>query len=157
MKKKFTFYFAMLMISIVVFKQSSCNSDATGQYAKSPPKKRTFLDTAKVIGVFVSPDGKSVLHDIVYKLRFDSAQIEIPTGENSFKKVWGIDSIVFIPRLDTLRDSTGVVLRDEKGNARFNLNYIQARNDLVWVSSLNVDSAVKRFQKFLITDTARKK
>jgi len=158
MKKNFLtstmFYLLMMTIATMIFLR--CNDSKAGSATK-PPAKRTLIDTAKVVGMFISKDFKNVFHDVIYRVRFDSVQFDVPTGKETFRKEWGIDSAYFVPRLDTLRDSLSrKPIMDENGRAKMVTVWDAQDKRFVWDLDMDIDSAIKKFRQFLIVDTAKK-
>lgn len=159
MKKSSTvFYLAMGIILTLVFFKCGDKSNPPG-YSSKAPAKRTIFDTTRVVGVFVTPSRDNIVHDIMYKVRFDSSQKLIETSKGVFKQLWITDSNYFLPKVISIIDtSTHKPVLDSLGNPKTRTDWIGPySSELVWDSGINVDSAQKRFKGFLLPDTARKK
>jgi hypothetical protein len=147
----------VLLFSIAI---ASCGDKSTPNgYSKKPPAKRTIFDTTRVIGVFVTPSRDNIVHDIMFKVRFDSAQKMVEGEKGVFKQLWYTDSAYFLPKVITIIDTaTHKPVLDSLGNPKFRTDWVGPyTSELVWDSGINVDSAQKRFKGFLVADTVKKK
>lgn len=158
-KTSVLFFTTMALILVIVFK-TSCKEKATPPgYSSKAPNKRTIFDTTRVIGVFVTPNRDNIVHDIMYKVRFDSAQKMVESGKGIFKQLWHTDSVYFLPKVITLIDTaTKKPALDALGNPKLKTDWIGPfTTELVWDSGINVDSAQNRFKGFLLPDSLKKK
>jgi len=158
MKKSYYFWIAALLLSLLIIK-TSCKDKAPAGYSTHPPAKKTIYDTAKLILVFVDPSGQEIRHDIGYRIRVDSVKTLVPLGDGKFNEYWFTDSQYYLPKLDTLRDSTRHPIKGADGNYTIIPVYPGPYSkEIVWDENIVVDSAVRKFQRFLtLPDTTKKK
>lgn len=153
------FYLAAILILTLVFSRSCKNKSNPPGYSTKAPSKRTVFDTVKLIGVFVAPDRKSVVHDTMYRVTLDSVEKLIETSNGNFKKLWGKDSVYWLPTPIALFDTaTKKPILDASGNQRVATQLVGPfPKEVVWDAGIEVDSAIKRFKGFLLADSVTKK
>lgn len=150
--KKSMFYVGALLITLLVLNIYCKEHKAPTGYSLRPPLKRTFIDTSRSLGVFVTPNRNNILQDIIYVVRFDSVPKMVETTSGNFKSLWGIDTAVFVPRLDTLKDSvTHHPIIDSAGKMKVVPVWEPYPKELVILSDVNIDSAVNRLKPFMVT------
>lgn len=157
---KAVLFIAATLLFTLAFIQTSCNDDIPDGYSKKSPPKRTIFDTTKTIAVFPTTEKDNIIHDIVYKIRLDSVETLIDLGEGKFQKLWANrDSIYYLPKAIPVIDSvTKKPALDSAGKQKYRIEYVGPFDKaFVWDSNINVDSARRRFEKFVSLDTAIKK
>lgn len=151
-------YLSAILICILIFSKCGDKNVAPG-YSNKAPAKRTVFDTVKLIGVFVAPDRKSVVHDTMYRVTLDSVEKLIETSNGVFKKLWIKDSVYWLPAPIALFDTaTKKPLLDASGNQKVITQLVGPfPKEVVWDAGIRVDSAIKRFKGFLLADSVTKK
>jgi hypothetical protein len=158
MKQTIKFYVFAALTFTVIFK-TACKEKNPEGYSKTPPAKRTVIDTTRIIAVFPTPEGNNIITDIAYKVRFDSVETLVASSNGLFKKLWHVDSVYWLPKLSPMIDSaTKKPILDSTGRPRFRTEFVGPyKSDMVWDTGITADSANARFMKYLVVDTTKKK